>query len=266
MSETKAIHSTEVGDAGDRVVFLHGLFGQGRNFTQIAKAMTPDFRSLLVDLPNHGRSQWSETFSYADTADRVAEHLADGFAGDGPVHLVGHSMGGKVAMLLALRHPHLVERLVVVDISPAPSTGAGEFEHLLGSLAGVELEGLTRRSDADEQLAEAIPDERVRGFLLQNLRSGSEGFTWQANLGLLREELEAIGDFPHVEETFDHPVLWMAGERSGYVTADAEEEMERLFPRTVQVTIKGAGHWVHSEKPEAFVSALRTFLGAGRDD
>ena len=106
----------------------------------------------------------------------------------------------------------------------------------------------------------------MRGFLLQNLRSGSDGFTWQANLGLLREELEAIGDFPHVEETFDHPVLWMAGERSGYVTADAEEEMERLFPRTVQVTIKGAGHWVHSEKPEAFVSALRTFLGAGRDD
>lgn len=188
MSETKAIHSTEVGDAGDRVVFLHGLFGQGRNFTQIAKAMTPDFRSLLVDLPNHGRSQWSETFSYADTADRVAEHLADGFAGDGRVHLVGHSMGGKVAMLLALRHPHLVMRLVVVDISPAPSTGAGEFEHLLGSLAGLELEGLTRRSDADEQLAEAIPDERVRGFLLQNLRSGSDGFTWQANLGLLREE------------------------------------------------------------------------------
>lgn len=267
MSQTSpAIHSTEVGDTGQRVVFLHGLFGQGRNFTQIAKAMTPAFHSLLVDLPNHGRSQWSETFSYADTADRVAEHLADGFAGDGPVHLVGHSMGGKVAMLLALRHPHLVERLVVVDISPAPSTGAGEFEHLLGSLAGLELEGLSRRSDADEQLAEAIPDERVRGFLLQNLRSGSDGFSWQANLGLLREELAAIGDFPRVEETFERPVLWMAGERSGYVTADAEEEMERLFPRTVQVTIKGAGHWVHSEKPEAFVSALRTFLGAGRDD
>ncbi|GHJ60131.1 esterase [Nocardioides sp. OK12] len=264
MSETKAaIHSTEVGEAGARVVFLHGLFGQGRNFTQIAKALAPDFHSLLVDLPNHGRSQWTETFSYAETADRVAEHLAGSFAADGPVHVVGHSMGGKVAMLLALRHPELVERLVVVDISPAPSEGAGEFEHLLGSLATLELSGLARRSDADDALAEAIPDERVRGFLLQNLRSSSDGFAWQANLGLLRDELAAIGDFPHVDSTFDHPVLWMAGERSGYVTADAEQEMERLFPRTVQVTIKGAGHWVHSEKPEAFVSALRTFLGAG---
>lgn len=264
MSQRSAsLHSTEVGDAGQRVVFLHGLFGQGRNFTQIAKAMQPEFRSLLVDLPNHGRSSWTDTFSYAATADRIAEHLAEEFAADGPVHVVGHSMGGKVAMLLALRHPELVQRLVVVDISPTPSTGAGEFEHLLGSLAGLEVDALTRRADADEQLSEAIPDERVRGFLLQNLRSSSDGFTWQANLGLLRDELAAIGGFPEVAETFDHPVLWMAGERSGYVTEDAEPEMERLFPRTVQVTIKGAGHWVHSEKPEAFVSALRTFLGAG---
>ena len=108
MSQTSpAIHSTEVGDTGQRVVFLHGLFGQGRNFTQIAKAMTPAFHSLLVDLPNHGRSQWSETFSYADTADRVAEHLADGFAGDGPVHLVGHSMGGMTVISLAELHPEL---------------------------------------------------------------------------------------------------------------------------------------------------------------
>ncbi|ANH39691.1 Esterase YbfF [Nocardioides dokdonensis FR1436] len=263
MSQTStSLHSTEVGDTGERVVFLHGLFGQGRNFTQIAKAMRPEFHSLLVDLPNHGRSGWTDTFSYAATADRIAEHLAEGFAADGPVHVVGHSMGGKVAMLLALRHPELVERLVVVDIAPVPSDNAGEFEHLLGSLAGLELDGLARRADADEQLSEAIPQERVRGFLLQNLRSSSEGFSWQANLGLLRDELAAIGGFPEVTESFDHPVLWMAGERSGYVTEDAEPEMQRLFPRTVQVTIKGAGHWVHSEKPEAFISALRTFLGA----
>ena len=263
MSETRpVIHSTEVGETGERVVFLHGLFGQGRNFTQVAKSLQPAFRSLLVDLPDHGRSQWTESFSYADIADRVAEHLADGFAAGGPVHVVGHSMGGKVAMVLALRHPELVDRLVVVDIAPAPSDGAGEFEHLLGSLANLELGGLLRRSDADEQLSEAIPNERVRGFLLQNLRSGSSGFDWQANLDLLRTDLDAIGGFPAIDEQFDHPVLWMAGERSDYVTDDTEPEMERLFPRTVKVTIKGAGHWVHSEKPDAFVSALRTFLGA----
>jgi pimeloyl-ACP methyl ester carboxylesterase len=110
------VHATEVGDSGSRVVFLHGLFGQGRNFATIAKALQPEFRSLLVDLPNHGRSAWTEDFGYKLWADLVADRLRDGFAADGAVHVVGHSMGGKVAMVLALRHPELVDRLVVVDI------------------------------------------------------------------------------------------------------------------------------------------------------
>ena len=131
------IHVSEKGDTGARVVFLHGLFGQGRNFTQIAAALRPELRSLLVDLPNHGRSAWTESVDYADVADEVAAWLREHLGDDGPAHLVGHSMGGKVAMLLALRHPDLVDRLVVVDISPATSEGAGEFEHLLDSLAEI---------------------------------------------------------------------------------------------------------------------------------
>jgi pimeloyl-ACP methyl ester carboxylesterase len=104
----------------------------------------------------------------------------------------------------------------------------------------------------------------VRGFLLQNLRSGGSGFHWQANLELLRRELPAIGGFPEdLGGEFDRPVLWVAGERSPYVRPEHEAGMRRLFPRTTQVTIKGAGHWVHSERPEVFVSALRSFLGAG---
>lgn len=264
--QTPTIYATEVGDTGPRVVFLHGLFGQGRNFTQAAKALVPDLRSVLVDLPNHGRSAWTEEADYVVVAEVVATWLRTTYGGE-PVHLVGHSMGGKVAMVLALTHPDLVDRLVVVDISPATSDGAGEFEHLLGALAGVDLTTLERRGDADELLREAIDDERVRGFLLQNLRSGSGseggGFRWQANLDLLRRELADIGGFPDLEAAFDHPVLWMAGERSRYVLPEHEPAMRRLFPRTTQVTIKGAGHWVHSEKPEAFVSALRVFLTAG---
>jgi len=261
-STTTEIHSTEVGDSGSRVVFLHGLFGQGRNFTQVAKALRPELRSLLVDLPNHGRSAWTEQFGYAETADLVAEHLRAGFAADGPVHLVGHSMGGKTAMQLALRHPDLVDRLVVVDISPVANGSTGEFEHLLDSLAGLDLSTLERRGDADERLTEPISDERVRGFLLQNLRSTSEGFRWQANLELLRRDLPEIGGWPEVDASFDHPVLWLAGEKSPYVRPEHEDAMRALFPRTRLATIKGAGHWVHSEQPEAFVSALRVFLGA----
>lgn len=255
-----ALHSTEVGTTGARVVFLHGLFGQGRNFTQVARALEPDLRSLLVDLPNHGRSGWTDSVDYVEVADIVAAHLRGGFAAGGPVHVVGHSMGGKVAMVLALRHPDLVDRLVVVDISPGESDGAGEFEHLLDSLAGLDLAAITRRSDADDALSGPIADERVRGFLLQNLRSDGPTFRWQANLALLRAQLPGIAGFPDLAATFDHPVLWMAGERSSYVAPEHDAAMRALFPRTTQVTIKGAGHWVHSEKPDAFVSTLRYFL------
>ncbi len=259
---TDEIHATEIGDEGERVVFLHGLFGQGRNFTQIAKALRPDLRSVLVDLPNHGRSEWTDSADYVATADVVATWLDASY--EGRSHLVGHSMGGKVAMVLAVRHPQLVDRLVVADISPTVSKGAGEFEHLLDSLARIDLENLERRGEADEQLAQWVHDERVRGFLLQNLRSGGGGFSWQANLDLLRAELEEIGGFPELDGVFDRPVLWIAGDDSPYVQPEHEEPMKRLFPRTTSLRLKGAGHWVHSEQPEAFVSALRTFLLAQR--
>ena len=259
---SSSLHVTEVGDSGQRVVFLHGLFGQGRNFSQIAKALAPDLRSVLIDLPNHGRSPWLDTTDYTVVADTVASLLRERYADDGPVHLVGHSMGGKVAMVLALRHPELVERLVVVDISPVPSGGEGEFGHLLDSLARLDLASIERRADADAALASYVEDERVRGFLLQNLRSGKDGFVWQANLDLLRAELATIAGMPEVSGEFEGPVLWIAGEHSDYVQPDHAPRMRELFPSTRLVTVKGAGHWVHSEQPDAFVSTLRVFLTA----
>lgn len=258
------IHTTEVGDTGARVAFLHGLFGQGRNFATIARALQPEFRSLLVDLPNHGRSSWTQDFGYELLAAMVADRLRDGFAADGAVHVVGHSMGGKVAMVLALRNPELVDRLVVVDISPVGGGDRGEFEHLLDSLAALDLSTLSGRSEADERLSGPIADARVRGFLLQNLRSGEDGFHWRVNLDLLRRELPAIGGFPDdLSGTFDRPVLWVVGERSSYVRPEHQAAMRRLFPRTRQVTVKDAGHWVHSEQPQVFASALETFLRPG---
>lgn len=261
---TTPLHAVESGpeDATQRVVFLHGLFGRGKNFTRVAQGLEPEALSLLVDLPNHGQSGWTEHFSYPQLADLVAAHLRAGFAAGGPVDVVGHSMGGKVAMVLALRHPDLVRRLAVIDIAPAAADGGrGEFEHLLGSLASVDLGSLERRTDAGVALKSLIPNDGVRGFLLQNLKREGDAFEWEPNLAMLRSELETVMAFPDTAgASFDGPVLWLGGERSNYVTDADEPTMRALFPKTRRMTMKGAGHWVHSEKPAETIGVLRAFL------
>lgn len=249
------------GSGGSPVVFLHGLFGQGKNFATIARALEPAHRSLMVDLPDHGASPWTGRVDQAAMADAVAATVRS--LEDGPVDVVGHSLGGKVAMLLALRHPELVRRLVVVDIAPGEGGGTEEFAHLLDALRGLDLAGLVTRAEADAALADPIPNPTVRGFLLQNLRRGEDGaWRWRANLELLRAELATIGGFPDVTgATFDGRVLWIAGERSPYVRPDDAPAMRALFPRVRLLTVKDAGHWVHSERPDVVAEALRVFLG-----
>lgn len=255
------LNTQHVGETGETVVFLHGLFGQGKNFTQIAKALTPELHSVLIDLPNHGASEWTETFDYIEQADIVAQHLRDTVASEGPVHLLGHSMGGKIAMVLALRHPELISRLAVVDISPVAHESMADFDHLISSLSRIDLDTLSSRGEADEFLQEPIPEKMVRGFLLQSLVRSGDGFRWRVNLDLLHESLPAIGDFPEFDgEQFDGPVLWIAGANSGYVQDEYEAAMRKLFPLVSQTTIKDAGHWVHAEKPEVFTTLLRAFF------
>ncbi|GAA4886530.1 alpha/beta fold hydrolase [Serinicoccus chungangensis] len=261
---TGPLAQTVVGDGGPTVVFCHGLLGRGRNFTGIAKALQPDFRCVLLDMPDHGRSPWTERIDYSTAAELLVEQLQV-LATDGPVHLVGHSMGGKTAMTAALRAPELVDRLVVVDVSPTGAGEVGEFEHLISSLLAIDLDAITSHGQADAELAGAVDSRMLRGFLLQNLRRDPEthAFGWQPHLEVLLRDLASItGDVPHGGRTFTGPVLWVGGSESGYITPEQEGPMRALFPRTVQVTIKGAGHWVHSEQPEAFTATLRHFLRA----
>lgn len=254
------LHSTVVGESGPWVVFCHGLFGQGRNWTRIAKALADGHRCLLVDLPDHGRSEWSEHFDFLEYADRVAAALPEGE----PVTLVGHSLGGKVAMVVALQHPEAVERLCVVDVSPVSYDNSREFAGYIEAMQGMDLEALTGRADADEALREAVPNTTVRSFLLQNLRRDGDEWRWQANLDLLGSELHVLAGWP--EEAladlppYDGPVLWLAGADSDYVREEYAEMMDRWFPNNRKVTVKGAGHWVHSQKPEVVVEVLRRFL------
>lgn len=253
-----SLHRTELGESGPRVVFCHGLFGQGKNWTQVAKALSVDHRVLLLDMPNHGRSPWTESFDYLELADLVAAEL-----GEEPVGLVGHSMGGKIAMCLALRHPQLVERLAVVDIAPVAYDSGREFIGYTRSMRALDLARIARRSDADEALSADVPNPVVRSFLLQNLRRTDDGWHWQPHLEMLGEHMAGLASWPGEalgEATYDGPVLWVGGARSDYIDDAHAPEMDRRFPRNRRVLIKDAGHWVHSEQPAVFLEVLRRFL------
>ena len=258
MSATR-LHVTRVGEQGPVIAFCHGLFGQGRNWTQIAKGLSADHRVLLLDMPNHGRSPWTESFDYLDLADSVAGELEE----VGPVTLVGHSMGGKIAMCVALRHPELVERLAVVDVSPVAYDSGREFVGYIETMRGLDLTVLDRREQADEALREAVPNATVRSFLLQNLRRTADGWQWQLNLDLLGDSMSQLVGWPGDrlgDASYDGPVLWIGGAGSDYVGDDHGAEMDRRFPRNRRVMVKGAGHWVHSEQPQVFLEVLRRFL------
>lgn len=254
------LYTELVGTGRPRFAFLHGLFGRGRNWTLLAQQLDEaGYPAVLFDLPNHGRSSWTDTFSYPGMADAVAEEIDLRMGSAAQLILVGHSMGGKVAMLTALAHPRLVAGLVVVDIAPGHSDQVETFTPLVAALRSLDLSTLDSRAEADERLRGQVPDHAVRQFLLQNLRRKG-GWHWQPNLDLLGNSLEAIGGWPEVTAApFAGPVLWLAGERSPYVRAEHEPQMHRLFPTVQKIVVPGAGHWVHADAPEFTRAALLSF-------
>jgi pimeloyl-ACP methyl ester carboxylesterase len=274
VGEDQGLASRTVGDAGPDVVFVHGLFGQGKNWTTIAKGLAGDHRVTLLDLPNHGHSPWTDRVDYLDMAEEVATELEQ--LGR-PVTLVGHSMGGKVAMQLALRRPELLRALVVVDVAPVvypvrggrtddPDEEASPFADYIAAMRALDLEALETRGQADEALQPVVPSRMVRSFLLQSLvREGTGadgGWRWRLNLEALERDLGELRGFPEPPPgaSYDGPVLWIAGVNSTYVLPEDRPHMDALFPATRLVRIKDAGHWVHSEQPEIFLTTVRMFL------
>ena len=235
------------------VLIVHGLYGSARNWGVIAKRLSDRGPVLAVDQRNHGDSPWTDTHTYPDMAADLAEVIT---AQGAPMDVVGHSMGGKAAMVLALTRPELVSRLVIADIAPVA------YDHsqiqYIDAMRAVDLSQVTRRSDASDQLAATVADPTLRAFFTQSLDVLNR--RWTLNLDTLARDMPEILGFPHIEGAFSGPALFLSGAESHYVTPAHRERIRTLFPNARFARIPGAGHWLHAEKPREFEAALRVFL------
>lgn len=238
------------------VVVLHGLFGSSDNWMTQARLMSVDRVVHTLDLRNHGLSPHAAAFDYDVMASDVMAFIRKLPAGK--AILVGHSMGGKVAMQVAVSEPALVHKLVVVDM--VPKAYPPHHDRLVEGLRTMPLDQLTSRQDADNRLAAYVPDPGVRQFLLKNLSRSSEGFSWKMNLPVIAEKLPHILDNP-VQGKFTGPVLFIMGSRSDYFRAEDRPILAQHFPLFELVQLD-TGHWVQAEKPNEFVDAVLKFIRA----
>ncbi len=236
-------------------LIVHGLFGSARNWGAIAKKLSASRPVLAVDMRNHGDSFRAETHSYEDMAQDLAEVIE---AHGGRADVIGHSMGGKASMQLALTRPDLVRKLVVADI--APVAYAHTQTHLIDAMEGLDVMTLTSRRDADEALATSIKEPGVRAFLLQSLDMRADPPAWKLNHATLRADMPKILSWPGTEGQFAGDTLIISGGASDYVTPEHRPLFDALFPRAQHQSIPGVGHWLHAEAPGPFLSALTAFL------
>jgi esterase len=252
---------TEHGGAAPPLLVLHGVFGSARNWSSVAQRLAGTHHVLAVDARNHGASPWAATMPYDEMVEDVAGlRRARGL---GRVTLLGHSMGGKTAMLDALEHPREIERLVVVDVAPAA------YPPVLAAYAramrGIDLTGVARRSEVDARLAGVISDSGDRAFLLQNLVLDDDGARWRLNLPVIERFMPEISGFPGITagRVYPGPTLFIGGAASSYIRPEHRPTIERLFPDASIVYIPDAGHWVHAERPRQFLEAVSLFLVGG---
>lgn len=247
------LNTTEYGTGGTPLVIAHGLFGSARNWGVIAKRLSDSRRVITVDMRNHGHSFRNTDNSYA----AMAQDLDDVIRPLGTVDLLGHSMGGKAAMVAALTGTPL-RRLIVADI--APVTYGHSQTHLIEAMRALPLSDLHTRAQADTALSTAVPDPGIRAFLLQSLDIRAK--EWRLNLNVLAKDMHLIVGWPDTPGTFDNPSLFLTGAASDYVTRDHRPAIKAQFPKARFAKLPNAGHWLHAEKPREFEAAVRVFLDA----
>jgi esterase len=257
------LHVRRLG-AGRPLLILHGLFGSGSNWQGIARALATQIEVWLVDLRNHGRSPHADEMSYPALANDVLELLDSERLS--PAIILGHSLGGKVAMRLALQEPARVAGLIVADI--APVTYSDRFYHMVKLLQDLPLAEITSRVDADAWLGQWIGDGRLRQFLLQNLEFAEGAYRWRVNLAAIARSLPEVFGFPDVPEgrAYLGPCLFIHGALSNFVRPEHDAVIKAWFPQAVIETLPEAGHWLHADQPQAFIALVEAFLqGASLD-
>jgi pimeloyl-ACP methyl ester carboxylesterase len=258
-AEYGADDATQGPPRGLAIAILHGLFGSGRNWTSVAQRLATRHRVVTLDARNHGASPWADTMDYPAMAEDLRLTLqARGYRRGA---LVGHSMGGKTAMIAALNYGAAVERLVVVDI--APVAYPPHHLDLLAAMRSLDLTAVSRRADADALLERDVPNPGERGFLLQNLIfDAGQPPRWRLNLAAIEPAMPTLTGFPTLPAgaVYSGPALFIAGERSDYVRPEYEPEILRLFPNARIARIANAGHWLHAEQPRAFLQLVEPFL------
>lgn len=241
------------------LVLIHGLFGDADNLAVIRRHFEHTHRVISIDLPDHGQSPGTEHFTLEDCVSGVLEVLAQEHVSRAAI--LGHSLGGKVAMLLALTHPQVVSSLIVADIAPVRYDP--RHNNVIAGLRGVDLATVSTRQDADRQLALHIEEPGVRQFLLKSLYQAEPGqWQWRFNIENLADSYEDIRSFPTLTAQFDGPVLFIKGGRSDYLDAKYRDSVVRYFPNAKARVIEHAGHWLHAEDPKQFNHLAERFLAS----
>ncbi len=244
---------TQILGQGQPLVLLHGLFGSADNWGTVAKHFAQHYQVISIDLRNHGRSPHSDSQTYAEMADDLLETF-DALGMD-RVHLLGHSLGGKVAMQFAMQYPAKVSKLIVVDM--AMRAYPDRYTQLMNHMLAVNLSQMASRNEVDNALKDVIPHLRVRQFLLTNLVKNEAQLQWRINLLALKQNYATL--IAAVAVHFDQPALFIRGERSDYVQEHDITELQQHFPKAQFVTLP-TDHWVHAEQPQLFIDALGAFL------
>ncbi len=245
----------EVGE-GPPMVILHGLFGSSDNWFTQAKMFGERYRVYLLDQRNHGLSPHTDEHDYKLLAEDLRNFIEDKNIKD-PI-IIGHSMGGKTAMNLAISYPELLKLLVVVDI--APKAYPVRHDTIIDGLKSLDLSKITSRKEADDALAEYVPEAGVRQFLLKNLQRKQEGgFEWKINLKVLDANIEKMGEGLQYPGEFDKPTLFIRGTRSNYILDNDYNRIHELFTSSIVVSLD-TSHWVQAEKPQEFVDAVLEFI------